>query len=132
MRPHLVLLRALLALAIVSTAIHYGHNFSAASTYPELPPIFPSALAFQIGIALTWPLLTAVALWGYREYAGGDLRRAGWAFVLYSALGVSTIGHFLGPIPDIPPFFFATIFTDFLTGAAMLAFGIATLRSARC
>jgi hypothetical protein len=41
----------------------------------------------------------------------------------------STIGHFLGPSPDIPPFFFVTIFTDFLTGAAMLGFGAATLKA---
>lgn len=40
-------------------------------------------------------------------------------------------GHSLGPSPDIPPFSFATDFTDFLTGTAMLVFGIATLRSIR-
>ena len=49
---------------------------------------------------------------------------------MYSILGISTIGHFLGASPDIPAFFFATIFTDFFTGAAMLAFGVATLRQA--
>lgn len=41
---------------------------------------------------------------------------------------ISTIGHFLAPAPDIPPFFFVTIFTDFLTGMAMLVFGLLTLR----
>lgn len=39
--------------------------------------------------------------------------------------------NFLGPSPDISPFFFATIFTDFLTGTAMLAFGVATLSGSR-
>jgi hypothetical protein len=120
---HLGLLRLLLAASIASTAVHYSHNFVAAGQYPTLPPLFPSELAFRIGIAIAWPLLTAVGLWGYREYANGHLRRAGWAFIAYSVLGGSTLGHFLGATPEIPAFFFLTIFTDFITGTAMLAFG---------
>lgn len=129
--PHITLLRVLLAAAIASTAIHYTHNFVMASMYPPLPPTFPNAFAFQIGIAVAWPLLTGVAIWGYARYVAGHMRQAGWAFVVYSVLGVSTIGHFLGPSPDIPTLFFVTIFTDFLTGTAMLVFGIATLRASR-
>lgn len=129
--PHVALLRILLGLSIVSTAIHYTHNFVMADMYPPLPPLFPDATAFRVGIAVFWPLLTGLAIWGYARYTAGDMRRAGWAFVAYSVLGVSTIGHFLGPSPDIPTFFFVTIFTDFLTGTAVLIFGIVTLRSAR-
>jgi hypothetical protein len=109
-QPHVTLLRFLLAASIASTAIHYTHNFVMASMYP--------------------PLLTGLALWGYAKYVAGNLRAAGRAFIAYSYLGISTIGHFLGPTPDIPPFFFVTIFTDFLTGTAMLVFGIMTLRRA--
>jgi hypothetical protein len=130
-RSHLNLLRILLAAAIISSAIHYTHNFVMASMYPPLPPLFPNALAFQIGIAIAWPLLTGVGIWGYAQYAAGNLRQAGWALVIYSIVGISTIGHFLGPSPDIPPFFFVTIFTDFLTGTAMLGFGVATLNASR-
>lgn len=129
--PRLNLLRILLAAAILSSAIHYTHNFVMASMYPPLPPLFPNALAFQIGIAIAWPLLTGVGIWGYTQYAAGNLRQAGWAFVIYSIVGISTIGHFLGPSPDIPPFFFVTIFTDFLTGTAMLGYGVATLKASR-
>ena len=129
--PHLNLLRILLAAAILSSAIHYTHNFVMASMYPPLPPLFPNALAFQIGIVIAWPLLTGVGVWGYAQYVAGNLRRAGWAFVIYSIVGISTIGHFLGPSPEIPPFFFVTIFTDFLTGTAMLGFGVATLKAIR-
>ena len=117
-----------MAAAITSSAIHYTHNFVMASMYPPLPPMFPNALAFRIGISITWPLLTGLALWGYAQYVAGRTRPAGWAFIIYSVLGISTIGHFLGPSPDIPAFFFVTIFTDFLTGAAMLVFGCATLK----
>ncbi len=127
--PYLNLLRALLGLGIASTAIHYSHNFVMASMYPPLPPLFPSALAFQVGIAIAWPLLTAIAFWGYARYVAGERRPAGWAFVAYSALGVSTLGHFTGPSPEIPAFFFATIFTDFLTGTALLVFGLWCLRT---
>jgi len=126
--PHAALLRVLLGAAIVSSTIHYTHNFVMASMYPPLPPMFPNALAFRIGIAIAWPLLTGLALWGYARYVGGQNRSAGWAFIAYSILGISTIGHFLGPSPEIPAFFFVTIFTDFLTGTAMLAFGLITLR----
>ncbi len=129
-QPHVALLRLLLVAAIVSTAIHYTHNFAMAGMYPPLPPLFPNALAFRIGIAVTWPLLTGLALWGYTQYVAGNLRRAGWAFIVYSILGISTIGHFVGPSPDVPAFFFATIFTDFVTGTAILVFGLVTLRRA--
>ena len=126
--PHVPLLRFLLAAAIASSALHYAHNFVMADMYPPLPPLFPNALAFRIGIAIAWPLLTGMAIWGYTRYVAGHVRQGAWAFIAYSFVGISTIGHFLGPSPDIPPFFFATIFTDFLTGMAMLGFGIATLR----
>ena len=125
------MLRVLLGLAIASTATHYSHNFVMAEMYPPLPPLFPNELAFRVGIAVAWPLLTAVALWGYGQYVDGHMRRAGWAFIAYSPLGITTVGHFLGGNPDIPTFFYVTIFTDFLTGVAMLIFGIATLRSAQ-
>jgi hypothetical protein len=130
MAADLRLLRVLLGLEIASTAIHYTHNFVMADMYPPLPPLFPTALAFQIGIAVAWPPFTALGLWGYGQYKAGERQRAGWALVVYSVAGISTIGHFLGPMPEIPPFFMVTIFTDFLSGAAMLAFGLATLRSA--
>jgi hypothetical protein len=127
---HLTLLRVLLSAAIASSAVHYMHNFVMASMYPPLPPLLPDAQSFRIGILVAWPALTAVGLWGYTQYVAGRMRRAGWAFVVYSAVGVTTIGHFLGPTPEIPTFFFVTIFTDFITGMAMLIFGIATVRSA--
>src|SRR5262249_13877707 len=108
--PHLTLLRVLLTLSIASTAIHYTHNFLMADMYPTMPVVFPTALSYQIAIAIFWPLLTARALWAYRQYTRGELRRAGQGFIAYSFLGITTVGHFLGGVPDIPPFFFVTIF----------------------
>jgi hypothetical protein len=48
--------------------------------------------------------------------------------VAYAMLGFTTLGHFLGGNPDIPPLFYATLFTDFLAGSALLAFVAWTFR----
>jgi hypothetical protein len=127
--PHLNLLRVLLVLGIASTTIHYAHNFIMAGMYPPVPVVFPNDLSYRIGIAIFWPLLTFNALRGYARYVKGEMRKAAWDFISYAPLGMTTIGHFLGGNPEIPAFFYVTIFTDFLTGTAMLIFGIATLRS---
>lgn len=120
--------RVALALSIASTSVHYSHNFVAAEDYPPVP-IFESAAAYQIGIAVFWPTATVLALWAYRQLARGNTRVAGVAFAAYSGLGISTIGHFIGGVPDIPPVFFATIFTDFFTGLSMLYLAIWCVRS---
>jgi hypothetical protein len=113
------LLGVVLALGIVSTATHYAHNYA----MPELYP--PGNVAVtRIGVLVSWPLLTAVGLWGYRLYAEGRFRAARWALIAYSPLGISTIFHFAAGVPQVPPFFFATIFTDFITGLAVLFFAL--------
>jgi hypothetical protein len=37
-------------------------------------------------------------------------------------LGFTTIFHFLADTPDIPVFFFISIFTDFIGGLLLIAF----------
>jgi hypothetical protein len=120
------LLGVLLALGIVSTAIHYTHNFVMAEMYPP-----GNVSATRIGILVSWPLLTAVGLWGYRRHAQGRFRAARWALIAYSALGISTIFHFAAGVPQVPPFFFVTIFTDFITGLAVLVFALPVDRGGR-
>jgi hypothetical protein len=113
---------------LLSTSVHYTHNFLMAGMYPSIPIVFPTALSYQIGIAVFWPLLTALGLWGYRLYKDGQARRSRPYLVAYSMLGFTTIGHFLGGNPDIPPFFYVTLFTDFLAGSALLGFVAWTIR----
>jgi hypothetical protein len=46
-------------------------------------------------------------------------------------LGITTLGHFLYGVPDIPLVFFATIFTDGIAGFAILAFTLLSVRARR-
>jgi hypothetical protein len=120
MRHRQKVLRAILAFSIVSTGLHYSHNFFAIEDYPDSS--IASDTTTQVAVVISWPLLTAIGLLGYRLYAQGRFRIAHAALVTYSLTGLVTIGHFLDGVPDIPAFFFATIFTDFAAGVALLAF----------
>ena len=104
---------------MASTAAHFTHNFVAIDSYPDG---FVSGEVVQIAILVSWPLLTAVGLYGYSLYARGAYSPAHACLLAYSFLGLSTLGHFLYGTPDIPAFWFATIFTDGLAGAAIVAF----------
>lgn len=117
----------IVALNLLSTAVHFTHNFVMADSYPTFFP-FVNATAYQVAIVVFWPLLTALGLWGYRLYREGETWRPRVLLVVYSQLGMSTPGHFFGGNPDIPPFFYATLFTDFLAGAALLVFVAWTFR----
>jgi hypothetical protein len=76
----------------------------------------------QVLIVLSWPLLTAIGLYGYRLYTRGRFRDAHVHLLIYSLTGLITPLHFVYGSPDIPAFWYATIFTDFLAGASIIAF----------
>jgi hypothetical protein len=116
------LLAVLIALGILSTALHYTHNFVFVHRYPPVGSV--DALVQRIGIAVAWPLCTALLLLGYRAYVRGRDRSAQVALLGYVPLGLTTPLHFLGGVPRIPAFFTATIFTDFLTSFAILGFAL--------
>jgi hypothetical protein len=113
----LSILRVLLAFSIVSTGLHYTHNFVKADEYPGA-----GGTATRVAIVVFWPLLTAIGLYGYRLYRDGRLYPAHVCLAIYSLTGISTLGHFLAGNPDVPPFFYATLFTDGLAGLSILAF----------
>ena len=115
----LTILRALLAFAILSTGLHFTHNFVEIDQYPSG---FVSEGLIKALIPITWPLYTGVALIGYRLYARGRLRPARVALVLYGLFAMTSLLHFTAGTPDVPPFWFATIFTDGLAGIAVIAF----------
>ena len=116
-RGHAVL-RAVLAFAIVSTALHYSHNFIELDSYPGAG----GADGIRPVVLLSWPLLTAIGLYGYRLHSRGRLEPAYACLLSYALLGLTTPGHFLDGSPDIAPFWYATIFTDGLAGLAIVAF----------
>jgi hypothetical protein len=122
------ILRAILAFFVVSTALHYTHNFVAIDQYPD---DLISGTVIQVAVLVSWPLVTAVGLYGYRLYSQRRYKAAHVALVAYSPLGLMTFGHFLDGSPDIAAFWYATIFTDGLAGLALLAFVAWSARAVR-
>lgn len=116
------LLKGILAFSILSTAIHYTHNFVAVGHYPGPHGSFDTVV--RVAIVVAWPLLTAIGLLGYRRYAEGRYREAHVSLAVYSITGLATLGHFAYGDPKIPGFFYATLFTDAIGGLAVLAFAL--------
>ena len=121
----LPLLRAILAFAILSTGLHFTHNFVEIDRYPSG---FISEDVIRTLIPITWPLYTAVAVLGYRLYASGRDRAARIALTLYGLFAMTSLLHFTAGTPDVSPFWFATIFTDGLSGMAVIGFVVWSAR----
>ena len=119
--PRLLVLKVILAAGILSTAIHYTHNFVAVNRYPGPKDLYTLT---RVAIVIAWPLLTWIGLMGYRRYREGRFREARVCLSMYSITGIVTLGHFIYGNPKIPAFFYATLFTDFLTGLAALSFAL--------
>jgi len=119
-RRRLTLLKGILAASMLSTAIHYTHNFVAVSSYPGPGGSFYTVV--RVAIVVAWPLLTAIGVTGYRRYRERRYREARVCLAVYSLTGLATMGHFIYGNPRIPAFFYATLFTDALAGLAVLAF----------
>ena len=85
----------------------------------------------QVAILVSWPLLTAIGLYGLRLYARGAHERAHACLLTYAVMPLTTPGHFIDGSPDIPPFWFATIFTDGLAGLGLVGFVLLSARALR-
>ena len=115
-----LVLGVIIAFNVVSTALHYTHNYLQIEHYP--PADFATNHTIQIAILISWPVLTVVGVLGLWLYHRG-LRPVAYAcLIAYSTLGLATLGHFTEGSPHIPVFWYATIFTDALGGLAVLAF----------
>ncbi len=121
-------LRAILAFGIVSTGIHFTHNFVKIEDYPE--SAIPGWVA-QVAIVVSWPIFTWIALRGLRLYTERGIDAARPWLLWYAAWTLFSLGHFADGNPDIPPVFYATIFTDVLAGALVLAFVAVAARRPR-
>lgn len=123
-----IYLRGILAFGIASTAIHFTHNFLAIEDYPQ-SDVIPNWLT-QTAIVVSWPIFTWLAIEGYRRYARGDVRGARPRLLAYAGWTLFSLGHFTEGNPDIPPVFYATIFTDALAGLLVLGFVVRSARRA--
>ena len=124
----LQVLRWLIAFAVLSTAAHFTHNFVEIDSYPDS---FVSGDVTQVAILVSWPLFTAIGLYGLRLYTRGAYERAHVCLAVYAFMPLTTPGHFLDGSPDIPAVWFATIFTDGLAGLALVAFVFLSARALR-
>jgi hypothetical protein len=122
----LTILRWIMAFLTVSTLVHYTHNFVEVDQYPR--GFIPNWVT-QVGVFVTWPVFTAFGIAGYRLYREGRYRTAHACLITYSFVGWLTLGHFTAGNPDIPPFFYATLFTDALGAAAVSAWVVWSIRT---
>jgi hypothetical protein len=127
-RRGLTALKAILAASMLSTAIHYTDNFVAIDRYPGPKDLYT---ATRIAIVISWPLLTWIGLMGYRRYRERRETEAHVCLAVYSVTGLVTMGHFAFGNPKIPAFFYATLFTDFVAGLAVLGFVLWSARMTR-
>jgi hypothetical protein len=125
-RRRISILRWILGFGILSTGLHFTHNFVAIDQYPD---DLVSGSVVRVAILLFWPLFTGLALYAYRLYAQGRRREAHPLLLGYAFFAVTALGHFLDGSPDIAPFWFATIFTDALAGVAVLAFTLWSMKT---
>ncbi|MFE0023680.1 hypothetical protein [Amycolatopsis sp. NPDC059021] len=113
-------LRVILGFTVLSTTLHYAHNVIRAADYPQVPGI--SVFVTQILVVLAYVVFTVFGVLGYRDYLRGRYWRALGFLMVYSLSGLASAGHFLVGVPQIPAFWFATIFTDTAASLALWAF----------
>jgi hypothetical protein len=119
-------LRVLIAATIVSTAVHFTHNVVEIESYPSDPI---SDEVIQVAAVISWPLYTAIAIYAYRLYTRRRFKLAHPLLAAYGLFAMTSLGHFLNGVPDVPAFWLGTVFTDILGGASVLAFAISSMRS---
>ncbi|WP_394359957.1 hypothetical protein [Amycolatopsis sp. SB7-3] len=116
----LTALRLILAFTLLTTTLHYAHNVIRAADYPQIEGI-PVAVAATL-VAVAYVVFTAFGLAGYRDYLRGRYWRALAFLMVYSLSGLASLGHFLVAVPQIPVFWFATIYTDTASALALWVF----------
>ncbi|NBH11016.1 hypothetical protein [Amycolatopsis sp. SID8362] len=113
-------LRAILGFSLLTTTLHYAHNVVRAADYPPVPGV--PLLVTQVVVAFGWVLFTVFGWLGYRAYRQERYPRALVFLLVYSLSGLASAGHFLVGVPQVPAFWFATIFTDSAAALALWVF----------
>ena len=110
-------LRIVLGASIVSTAVHYTDNLVNIDRFPQ------PGWVTEPRVWMSWVLLTAIGLIGYRLYVRGNFVAAHACLAIYSYTGLSSLGHYLYGTPE-PLLRNVSIVLDGLTGGAVLAFAV--------
>ena len=120
-------LRAILTFTMLSTGIHFTHNFVKLEEYPE--SVIPDAVV-RVAIALSWPFFLFVAVRAYRLYEQRGIGPARPWLIALGAWALVALGHFTEGNPDIPPVWYATIWTDVLAAVLVIGFVVWAGRAA--
>jgi hypothetical protein len=114
-------LRAVLAIAVLSSIVHYTDNYVNYADYPQSESLNPSR-----GLVLgSWFGFTAAGLAGYVLFRRRPSALALALLAAYSGSGLVGIGHFVVPGASAMPWWRqAHVVVDIACGVAMLAFVI--------
>jgi hypothetical protein len=120
-------LRALLAVAIAESLVHYTDNTLATTTTPCPTPRCLGSLVKQWVIPVAWVLFTVAAVVGYRHFRDGQRAKAAAWIGAYSTSGLISVLHYTDiSIDDLSVFQNTFVFLDVLLGLALLGFAVST------
>jgi hypothetical protein len=112
-----LLLKILVLTCVVSTAIHFTDNYLYIEQYPEPDWITPPS------VYISWTIGTIIGIVGYWLYANKRFWLSYGCLVLYSFLGLDSLGHYLfGAMSEFTPKMHFFIVTDGIAGLAILGF----------
>ncbi len=117
-----MLLATILTASILTTAIHYTHNYIEVRHYPQSSFLPIGYDGTRLLLAPAWVALTTTGALGFWLYLRGTIWAAWACLAMYSFTGISSLIHFIDGSPHISSFWYATIFTDALAGFAVLGF----------
>jgi hypothetical protein len=119
------LLRALLAMAIVESFVHYTDNTLRYDDYTVANPSLLGSLVKQWVIPVSWVLFTAAGIIGYRRFRDGRRAEAAAWLGAYSVSGLISLLHYTDiSVDDLSAFQNTFVFLDVLLGVAILAFAL--------
>jgi hypothetical protein len=118
-------LRALVALAIAESFIHYTDNTLRYDDYTVPDPSALGSLVKQWVIPVAWVLYTIAAIVGYRYFRDGERAKAAAWIGAYSTSGLISVLHYTDiSIDDLSVFQNTFVFLDVLLGLALLGFAV--------
>lgn len=125
-RPTKVL-RALVAVAIVESFIHYADNTLRYDDYTADDPSFLGSLVKQWVIPVSWVLFTIAGIIGYRRFRDGRRAESAAWIGAYSTSGLISLLHYTDlSLSDLSAFQNTFVFLDVALGLALLGFALWT------
>ena len=127
--PSTKVIGIVVAATAVLTLFHFTDNAVNLDTYP--PPTWQPNW-FEWVVAGSWPIYTSVGIAAYLAYSRGRFPLANVLLVVYSFVGLISIGHFATATPgELTTRGAVSVFVDIVAGSVVLAVAIWSIRSPR-